>query len=411
MFKKLALILLSILLFNSNASWATVNKKCNVLFSMFNVQNFIKPDPTASNKSVPKDEANLIAKAQNLSKAIAKLNKNKGPDFMGFAEIGGLEHLQLLLEQPEMKKRGYKYVAVNEIDAETSQAKRIIRVGFISKLKILKKPKSHVYWDQTDPLWGNSKSRPILEVVLEMPNGEPVIVFINHWASKLKGQWSMLRRYQAGVFLREKVEKILNKNPDANIMIMGDFNTDPSSVEILTGLRATPNPADPGSSYIINEKELLYNLHDTLGSRRADTKAFKKRYPEATGEQWKKFYEKLGRKYGTYYDSTNQVWMNFRFDIYKFREKNPNATKKELENFYADLAEKYAENVASKQNNWDVLDQILVSKNMLLYLVEKSYKPVHTKPFTDTKGHPNEFNNKTNKGLSDHLPIIVEFSF
>lgn len=412
MMQKILVLLLGFILLNPSGLHAAAgSEQCKVLLGMFNVQNFIKPDPESSNKSVPKDDANVLAKAQNLAKAIAKLNKGQGPDFMGFAEVGSLEHLQLLLEQPAMKKLGYKFVGVNEVEENYAQSKRVIRVGFISKLKVLSEPKSHVYWDSKDPLWGTEKSRPILEVKLEMPNGEPATVFVNHWPSKLKGQWAAFRRYQAGVFLRGEVEKILEQNPNANIVVMGDFNTEPSSVEMLAGLRATPNPVDPISAHVKTEKEILYNLHDTLGSMRGDVKTFKKKNTEATAEEWKAFYEKIGKKYGTYYDSTNQVWMNFRFDIYKFKKKNPEATDKELEAFYATLAEKYAAQLASKQNNWDVLDQILVSKNMLGYFVQKSYKPVHTKPFTDEKGHPFEFNNKTNEGLSDHLPVVVEFSF
>ncbi len=384
----------------------SAGSKCTVLMGMFNVQNFVRPDPKSKNDSMPVDKKDVVDKTKNLARAISTLNA----DFLGFAEVGSKEHLVNLVKEPSLKVKGYDSIAVSDdVDGDIGKPdpnRRVIKVGFINKLKVLREPVSHVFWNKNDVLWAQSTTRPILEVVLELPNGEPVTVFVNHWPSQLHGQWSVLRRYQAGVFLASRKAEILGKDPNANIVAMGDFNTQPWSPEMQAGL---------GMSWLGKADDLssgLYNLNHSLGTYFDEISDFKLKYPEATGEQWAKFYGALGKKYGTYFYGEEAVWMNFAAEIETFRNKHPVPTDEEVSVFYQTLAKRYVAHYAEKpQNGWDTFDQIMVSKNMLKYVKKGSYGPVHRPPFVDKNGHPNQFDNKNNMGLSDHIPVTVEFEF
>ena len=63
--------------------------------------------------------------------------------------------------------------------------------------------------------------------------GEILHVFVNHWPSNYGGREQAIpKRAETARFVREKVEKILNEDPKAEILLMGDFNEGPSEQNI-----------------------------------------------------------------------------------------------------------------------------------------------------------------------------------
>ncbi|NIJ43592.1 hypothetical protein FHR24_000031 [Wenyingzhuangia heitensis] len=86
--------------------------------------------------------------------------------------------------------------------------------------------------------------------------GEVTHVFVNHWPSRRKGvDKTHLKRIALAKILAQKTKEILTENPDANILIMGDFNDDPISESIDKFLV---------SNKIINPMKALYQ--DQKGS-------------------------------------------------------------------------------------------------------------------------------------------------
>ena len=63
--------------------------------------------------------------------------------------------------------------------------------------------------------------------------GEILHVFVNHWPSNYGGREQAIpKRAETARFVREKVEKILNEDPKAEILLMGDFNEGPNEQNI-----------------------------------------------------------------------------------------------------------------------------------------------------------------------------------
>jgi endonuclease/exonuclease/phosphatase family metal-dependent hydrolase len=99
-------------------------------------------------------------------------------------------------------------------------------------------------------------SRPPLEVDL-LVDGRPLKIFVNHFKSKREGEFETARWRQAqAAFLAGQVEEILDRDPQANIVVMGDFNDyDRSEVmHIMTKERRLEHvlarlPADEQYSY------------------------------------------------------------------------------------------------------------------------------------------------------------------
>ena len=83
----------------------------------------------------------------------------------------------------------------------------------------------------------NLFSRPPLVVELVI-DGQPLTVIVNHFKSKREGEAeTAARRLAQAQFVRSLVEERLAQNPDADVLVMGDFNDYPLSrpMEILAG--------------------------------------------------------------------------------------------------------------------------------------------------------------------------------
>lgn len=101
------------------------------------------------------------------------------------------------------------------------------------------------------------KTRDILYVKGEMAGKKKLHVFVNHWPSRREGEKeSEHKRIRAAEVARKKIDEILQDDPKANIILMGDFNDHPNNLSIEQTLKAkqvTDTKAD-----LVN---LLYDDH------------------------------------------------------------------------------------------------------------------------------------------------------
>jgi predicted extracellular nuclease len=97
--------------------------------------------------------------------------------------------------------------------------------------------------------------RPILHVEITLPDGTTLHVVVVHWKSKIPsdipgqrvdpytwrtaGGWaegsfvSSMKRMAQALETRRLVDRILDADPDAQIVVAGDFNADPDEVSVL----------------------------------------------------------------------------------------------------------------------------------------------------------------------------------
>lgn len=102
------------------------------------------------------------------------------------------------------------------------------------------------------------KTRDILYVKGLVKDSIPLHIFVNHWSSRYGGQKeSEHKRVQAAEILKRKSDSILANNPDANIILMGDFNDYPTNKSITEILGATSIDAAKNGEFV----NLLANLH------------------------------------------------------------------------------------------------------------------------------------------------------
>jgi endonuclease/exonuclease/phosphatase family metal-dependent hydrolase len=104
-------------------------------------------------------------------------------------------------------------------------------------------------------------TRDILYVKGVTNDGKTCHIFVNHWPSRTTGaQESEIKRITAAVTLRKEVDNILNYENDAKILIMGDFNDEPTNKSLLQILNATNKRKNISNRDLYN---LMYDIHNT----------------------------------------------------------------------------------------------------------------------------------------------------
>jgi len=70
--------------------------------------------------------------------------------------------------------------------------------------------------------------------------GQILHIFVNHWPSNYGGREQAIpRRARVAAVLRERVQTILNRDPQAEILLMGDFNEGPTETAVHDILGST----------------------------------------------------------------------------------------------------------------------------------------------------------------------------
>lgn len=84
----------------------------------------------------------------------------------------------------------------------------------------------------------NDRTRDVLYARLTLARQGVMHVFVNHWPSRRDGDESVPKRMAAARVVRTRVEALLKEDPQARILLMGDFNDSPTDLSIQQGLGA-----------------------------------------------------------------------------------------------------------------------------------------------------------------------------
>lgn len=207
----------------------------------YNVENLYdtKNDPKTDDDEftpagkVPWTEERLATKINHTAQVITDIASPAMPDLIGFAEIENDEVLQMLTASDQLSKIKYSIVHYDSPD------ERGIDVAMLYNPKtfnlISSEPLKVMLPD-------NDLTRDILYVKGKLNSGEVIHIFINHWPSRREGtEKSEPKRMAAASVLRAKLDLIQKTEKSANILLLGDFNDEPSNASIITGLKAS-NP-------------------------------------------------------------------------------------------------------------------------------------------------------------------------
>ncbi len=165
----------------------------------------------------------------------------KGPDILGVSEIENRMVLEDLISVPALDSMQYAIIHLDSPD------RRGIDVALIYRKEEFF-PLSHEAREVR--IWSDSGERLYTRDILWVHgilDAEEIHFLVNHWPSRRGGvSRSSPKRMRAARVNRMIMEEIRAREPDAKIVIMGDFNDDPKDKSLTEGLGARPSKSLDG---------------------------------------------------------------------------------------------------------------------------------------------------------------------
>ena len=205
-------------------------------------------------------------KIYKLGTAISQIGKErsgKSPILVGLAEVENKKVLDDLVNTNHLENHNYDYVHYDSPD------ERGIDVALLYQKKHFEVIDSQsISIDITAEGDSPDYTRDIL-LVEGLLNEERMYIIVNHWSSRREGvKETEFKRLIASEKVIEICNNIRDKDSDAKIVVMGDFNDDPSSKSIqqLTNTLNLYNPMETLLSYTrgsLNHK-FKWNIFDQI---------------------------------------------------------------------------------------------------------------------------------------------------
>lgn len=164
------------------------------------------------------------------------------PALIGLAEIENAFVLQELLEETPLARTQYKYIHKDSPDSRGIDVALLYREELFTPL-------------ETKYIGFSFPTRDILYTKGVVNGLDTLHIMVNHWPSKRGNEESSGRKREyVSLKVSHVVDSILQRNPAANIILMGDFNDTPASsplknLEQLTNLAKWAEGAEGSYKY------------------------------------------------------------------------------------------------------------------------------------------------------------------
>lgn len=234
------------------------NKNFTIVF--YNIENLFdfEDDPLTRDEDFTPDsekkwdKEKYLKKTQDISKVLSSIGKRDLPAIIGLAEVENKKVLIDLINTENLEKGNYGIVHYDSPD------KRGIDVAILYRKDLYK-----VEYHKSIPInfpRDTTLTRDILLVKGKTNDSENLYVFVNHWKSRSGGMSvTENKRNYSAVILRKAVDSILNFEPEAKIVIMGDFNDEPTNRSIHQILQANNKRKNRSQRDLYN---LMYDMHN-----------------------------------------------------------------------------------------------------------------------------------------------------
>jgi endonuclease/exonuclease/phosphatase family metal-dependent hydrolase len=198
-------------------AWATwpLGAADSVTVACYNVENYLRMDRydrtvKKSLRDAPKPEEEV--------QAVVRIVRDIHPDVLGIIEMGSPEDFRDF--QKRLSGAGLKYPHTEYVTAGDTER----HVALLSRFPIVER---NSQTDLSFELNGVREpfQRGILDVTLEINKDYRLRVLVTHLKSKRpvpQGE-ALIRRNEA-ILLRRHIERILEKDPETNLLLMGDLN-------------------------------------------------------------------------------------------------------------------------------------------------------------------------------------------
>jgi hypothetical protein len=161
-------------------------------------------------------------KLKMIYQVIAAAGESSPPEIIGMCEVESFLPLYNLANNTPLSKYPYTIVHQDSPDTRGIDVALLIRND---KVQLIDK----VFLKVIFPFDTSANTREILHACLRIQE-DTLHVFVNHWPSRRGGEIkSEPRRMVASKVLQQAINSIKTQNPDAKIVVLGDFNDEPQN--------------------------------------------------------------------------------------------------------------------------------------------------------------------------------------
>ena len=239
----------------------------------YNVENFYSVNTNPEESFLPNSFTKWIDnryqnKVDKISFALGQIKKhsnNQLPLFIGLAEVENTDVLNDLIHHENLIEGKYQYLLYESLD------ERKINVGCLYRKDLLtvieSKPIRIIFKDQSGE---KSYTRDILSVKTKFKD-HIVYFFVLHLPSKIDTEINQTKRKVILERLRNEIDELIDNDPEAFVVVMGDFNDTPTSDNIRLCLNTRAKVEE------LKTKE-LYNPMVNLMSYKRGSLIFRKQW-------------------------------------------------------------------------------------------------------------------------------------
>lgn len=195
-----------------------------------------------------------FSKINHIATAIAEMKSKSaphGPAIIGICDVENADVVADIVSAKPLRERGLKFIHHDSPD------RRGLDVALIydPKAFIPTKVDNHCITSDEFPEF---RTRDVM-LISGLLGEEPVELIINHWpmppssSTKIKADL----RENAATVVRAIVDSVSETNPDAGIIVMGNFNTSPSASNINKILNAIGNQEEMDENTLFNPFKAL----------------------------------------------------------------------------------------------------------------------------------------------------------
>lgn len=167
-------------------------------------------------------------KLNNTYKTLLATGGWEPPDIIGLCEVENRYVLDKIILGTPLRRFKYQVIHYESPDDRGVDVALFYRPGEFT-------PVSHKPVAVRFPGDSLAVTRDILYVKGIVAGADTIHLFVNHWPSRYGGYMaSMMKRFRAAEVLRQQVDSLFSVNPVSYIIIMGDFNDEPTDESITS---------------------------------------------------------------------------------------------------------------------------------------------------------------------------------
>jgi hypothetical protein len=259
---------------STSVSFGQKVKKYNIstiafynLENLFDTINDVKKNDEASPMMELKANRSKIYwdKIDKLGSTIAQIGLDKAntsPAILGVSEVENLSVLEDLVNSKHLVKKQYGIIHYESPD------KRGIDVALLYQKRYFKP----IYHEPFNPnIYRNNYKVYTRDQLLVSGylDDELIHIIVNHWPSRSGGEAKSRPLREKAAYQNTKIiAQIREKEPNAKILILGDFNDDPINTSFKKVLKTKSKKKDVGKNDIYNPYEDMFRRgFNTLGYR------------------------------------------------------------------------------------------------------------------------------------------------